>query len=278
MIASGTLGMIIEFIGTPGAGKTSLLPVVVEFLRQRGTDARTIIEAARPYAERTRIGAAVKRIAPHKLRRPLLWQVFYRLSLIYRVRFVLGHVKLMLHVVRGQARRPATSDLRLHVLRSFFRFVGYYECLRTHARPNDALIVDQGFVHRALELHASDSGELDPMQVRRYIDLLPEPDLLIYVRAPREVCEKRVRNRGIWKHFRHNGPDELARFIANCDLAASMAVRHLREKGWKVIEIRNIHDDLVVTKRELWSLLARVPALTTQSPHCEHLAYASENP
>ena len=42
--------MVIEFIGAPGAGKTTLIPTVANICRTRGICARTVVDAARPSA------------------------------------------------------------------------------------------------------------------------------------------------------------------------------------------------------------------------------------
>ena len=54
--------MIVEFMGLQGSGKTSLLPISIELLKKQGIQARTVVEAARPVAERTLVGKMVSRL------------------------------------------------------------------------------------------------------------------------------------------------------------------------------------------------------------------------
>lgn len=257
--------MIIEFIGTPGAGKTTLLPTVIEFLRERGISARTVVEAARPYAQRTFLGQAVSRLAPPSLRRPLLWQVFYYLSVLYRLKLLVKNPKLIRQVLSSQRHRPIPAEARRHVLYWFFHLAGYYEFLTAHARPNEALILDEGFIHRVVQLNASDVEEPDPAQVLAYVDLLPRPDLVIFPQSPWEVCEKRIYRRGVWERFHHKSPAEISRYIANSYVVVNLTVDYIKSKGWSVIEVDNGSDDMTASRAELRSKLTKIMAFARET-------------
>ncbi len=265
--------MIVEFIGTPGAGKTTLLPAVTEYLQEQGICARSVVEAARPYAQRTLLGAAVSRLAPPALRRPLLWQVFYHLSALYSIRFCVKHAKLIRQVLGSQKSRPVSADVReRRVLYWFFRLVGYYEFLIAHARPGEALVFDEGFIHRVVQMNVSEVEEPDAAQVLAYVDLLPRPDLVIFPQASPEVCERRIYRRGLWEYFRYKSPPEVLRFIANADLVVSLAVEHVKSKGWTVIEVDNGGDDPMVSEAELRSKLTKLPAFACEMPELSQTA------
>lgn len=265
--------MIIEFIGGPGAGKTTLIPTVIESLQERGIKAYTVVDAARPYARRTVWGKLVGHLAPPSLRRPLLWQIFYRLSALYRLKFLLKHPRLIWRVWRSQWRRPAAADARRRkVLYWFFRLIGYYEFLQAHLQPREALIFDEGFVHRVVQLHASGVEEPVPAQIWAYLDLLPPPDWVIFIQAPPEVCERRIYSRGLWERLRHKDPAEISRFVANAWFIVNVAVDHLKGEGWRVVEVDNGSDDLVASKAKLRRRLRRmsVPAQAAPDPQASY--------
>ncbi|HSD78037.1 MAG TPA: AAA family ATPase, partial [Solirubrobacteraceae bacterium] len=92
---------VIEFVGTPGSGKTTLARALVELLRDEGRDATTIVDAARTHAATTRTGRAVSRLAPARVRRLLLWRLFYGASTLDAVRFARAHPALARRVVRS---------------------------------------------------------------------------------------------------------------------------------------------------------------------------------
>src|SRR5687768_8541920 len=80
--------LVVEFVGTPGSGKTTLSIELVELLKEHGIEAATVVGAAREHARRTLVGRALGRLRPARLRRLLLWEVFYVLGLLHAVAFV----------------------------------------------------------------------------------------------------------------------------------------------------------------------------------------------
>ena len=258
--------MIIEFIGTPGAGKTTLLPTLVESLRERGISARSVVEAARPYAQRTFPGKVVSRLAPASLRQPLLWQVFYYLSLLYRLKFLVKNPGLIQQVLRSQRRRPIPAEARRHALYWFFRHVGYYEFLTAHAGPEEALVFDEGFIHRVVQLNASEMEEPDPARVLAYVNLLPRPDLVIFPRTPREDCEERIYQRGLWERFRHKSPAAISHYVASSHSVVQLTVDYIKSQGWTIIEVDNGGDDPAVARAELCRQLRNLPASVPERP------------
>lgn len=231
--------LMIEFIGTPGAGKTMLSNELIGLLREQGIDASTIIGAAREHAFRTVLGRAVAWLAPPSLRAPLLWQVFYALSMTHVLGFVRKHYELCRHVLRTQVDRPVPVTTKRHALFWFFQLVGRYDFLRATAGDREAIVLDDGFLHRSVQLHASHSEKPDPRMVSDYVNLLPAPDLVVFVVAGREVCERRIRRRGVWPHRRHLSPSDISRYLRNAELVVESAVRRARARRWNVAEIVN---------------------------------------
>jgi hypothetical protein len=243
--------MIVEFISTPGAGKTTLLPVVREHFNRLGYSAATVVEAARPFAGRTELGKTVNRLAPPALQRPLLWQVFYYYSRLHRSRFQAAHPDLTQTVLDFQRRRPISRPDRRHVLHWYEHLTGSYAFLKSHFRPEDVLLLDEGFVHRVVQLFASEREQPTLDRVAEYLGLVPPPDLVIYPCAPREVCEKRVVTRGVWERFQSKSPADLSRFIASSHAAVQFAVDCVTKKGWPLIEVDNGGDRPADAMREL---------------------------
>jgi adenylate kinase family enzyme len=250
------MGMIIEFIGTPGAGKTTLLPVVAEYLHEQGIQARTVVEAARPAAQRTWAGHVITHVVPRKWQRPLLWQLFHHLSTGYRLLFSLSHPRLIRQVVSSQVRRPVPVEARHHALHWFFNLTGNYQFLRAHAQPDEALLLDEGFVHRVVQMNASAVEEPEPARIAAYLEMVPRPDLVIAVHAPWELCLERIYRRGLWERYRSKSHEEVARYVQNAHRVVNLAVNHLRSSGWTLIEIENGDDNAPPPQAELRSKLA----------------------
>jgi hypothetical protein len=54
------------------------------------------------------------------------------------------------------------------------------------------LVVDDGFLHRAVHIYASHVEDPSPRAVGHYVDLLSEPSLVVSVRCDEEICEARL--------------------------------------------------------------------------------------
>jgi len=258
--------MIVEFIGTPGAGKTTFMPVVSEYFRSRSSHPYSVIEAARPFAARTTIGKQVQLIPVEKLRRFLLWQIFYSYSYYYRPRFAARNQTLMQQIVlEYQAQRPITKKDKKHVLHWFLHLTGSFEFLKTYIQTGDVLMFDEGFVHRVVQLFASEIESPDLDSVKRYLDMIPCPDLIIYPKVSSNVCEKRVFKRGVWNRFQTKGREETIKFIQNAHKIVTYAVEYIKIKDWKVIEVDNNGENLAeaeaALKRTLSDSVIQVPGM-----------------
>jgi AAA domain len=246
----------IELVGTPGAGKTTLAREAVEILGDHGLAAGTIVDRARLHAARTLPGRMLARISPAPFQRPLLWALFYVLAAVDGLRFAREHRVLTGLVVGGQRRRPIPARLRGHIVFWFFQLGGRRRFLERTARAGDVLVLDDGFLHRAVHLHASPPERPEAEQVAAYVDLLPRPDLVIRSVASRETCERRVRERGVWRHSRHLTDAELSSYLANAERAVHLAVERAREHGWDVVEIDD-ERDVTIVRRDLSDAIQR---------------------
>jgi thymidylate kinase len=243
--------LVIELVGTPGAGKTTIAHELARLLRDPGIRATTIVDAARLHAARTAPGRMIDRLAPRRLKRPLLWWTFYVSATLHGLIFGLERRALSRVVGRTQRARAASGPSRRHIVFWFIQLAGRWRFLRSTSRGGEVLINDDGFLHRAVALHASHVEPPDAEAVRAYVALLPQPDLVIHVVAPRELCERRILERGIWRHSRDLDRSQLSRYMANAERAVRLAVGAARDRGWSVVDIDDGDRPLELVRREL---------------------------
>lgn len=252
--------MIVEFLGAPGAGKTTLLPYVANFYRAQGRAAYTIVEAARPFAGRTLWGQAVLKAAPDRWQQPLLWQVFYQLSRLHRYGYFWRNRRFIAGVRRFQRQRPLSPADRHHVWYWFYHHAGYAAFLQSRARADEVLLYDEGFVHRVVQLFASEAEAPPEVAIGVYLDQLPRPDVVVVPLASAEVCAQRVYERGLWPRFAAKPAAETARYLANARVVVELALRHIQQRGWPVITVNNDGVTTAAAGAELRQKLAALPA------------------
>ena len=230
--------MVVEFLGSPGAGKTTLVPAVTEELREQRWEPWTVIDAARPFAARSLPGRASARFVPASLRDAWLWRVFAVLSALHGIAFFLRNPNLARQAFWRQRFRPAAADVRRRRVGGwFFRMAGRYAFLSAHALPGEVLILDEGFAHRVVQLFAS-TVELPSRRVLAdYVSRIPRPEVVVHVRTPAVVCEERIHARGVWDRLQNTA--ELEAFVRNAHETVEMTASQIKHEGWAVIEVDN---------------------------------------
>jgi hypothetical protein len=165
--------MLIEFIGSTGAGKTTLIGEVQRRLRLT-TEATTAFEwIATPLGLRA---------VTHPTLRNLTQEIA---GLPFFIRALPRHKVFVTFALRLLARQANLSVFTVNNLRSLVRKVGVYEILR-RAGQERILLVDEGTVLAAHNLFVYSRVLYTPAEVAQFAALLPLPDLIVYVRVP--VC------------------------------------------------------------------------------------------
>jgi hypothetical protein len=207
--------MIVEFVGAPGAGKSTVAAALCRRLHDGGVRALPA-EAAR-------------RRARQRLRRPRAALAGAALA------FVLRHPGLVLRVAAGQVRRRAPWPERVVTLRRFLRDAAVHRLLRRTLRAGEAAVLCEGLVQRVIGLHVSATERARPREVARYVAALPAIDGLVFLRAPVALCARRIGARGLPRRLRGGSPAEIRQFVAHAAEAAELAAAACVARGTPVI-------------------------------------------
>jgi thymidylate kinase len=234
------MAMIIEMVGAPGAGKTTLLAGIEDGCRAAGLTPVTVLDAARPFAARTILGWLVGHTVPARREAQALWVVFRISSGWHTLRAVIDDPALTRRVLASQRSRPPAADARgRRVVYWYLRTMGSRRFLLARARPDEVIVFDEGFVHRAVQLHSSSVESPTRAQIAAYVADLPRSDLVVHIDASAEVCERRVQGRGVWARLDHRSPAEIHRFILHAHETVALVRAELDRRGWAVINVDN---------------------------------------
>jgi hypothetical protein len=244
--------LVIELVGAPGSGKTTMLPIVLDACRSAGLDPGTVVGVARPLALRTSLGRVVRTLPEGPMRSRASWLVFRSACAMTSLTQVVRTWPLAWRVLSSQWGRTTEAEARdRRVVYWFHRLLGHHGFFLRYAAGKEVLVLDEGYVHRVVQLFASAVEDPDPLAVRSYLATVPVPDLTVSVHAPVERCIERVRARGVWTRYADRDDDEVGRFITHAHHAAELAASHARERGWNLIELDNGTDDLDASGRAL---------------------------
>jgi hypothetical protein len=172
---------------------------------------------------------------------------------LYRLPFAIQNKTLIWKVLGVAVRRRRPWRDKHSILSWFCRDASYYQFFQSRLRPDEALILDEGLVHRATSLYALAAEEPDCFEIIDYTKLLPRSDLVIWIQASPDTCASRVATRGV--NRRYLGKD-LAPYIAHSAMTIEMALQGIRNRGWETVEIKN-NGQLEASATDLRTLLGR---------------------
>jgi thymidylate kinase len=223
--------MIVELFGPPAAGKTTLADALVIALRKNGCDVQHIA-SSRPAEIRLNKNECTNTVR----RRP-----FPLAAPLSRAVKLASAVPTML----PGARNDDTGALLMELLpsRGLFRWVRnrrYLSLLRQSwnmvSASKGVAILDQGYISALCSL-ALRTRSPDARSLARGLELVPRPNLLICLDAPREVLRARL-----FERLRRQGAVErMFELDLDTNLKQAEIVRRvagmLRDQDWPMIDV-----------------------------------------
>jgi Ser/Thr protein kinase RdoA (MazF antagonist) len=204
--------MIVELAGPVGAGKSSVAKELPDALRARGISVSHLNDIA-------------------SFGRPRAW--------LWNLRFAAAHPRLAWAAWRAVAHAPIPWWHRRLIFGLVLGVGGRITYARRLVPPRHVVLVDEGLVHRAVNLfswYPQPSAE----EVRRYVSLVPLPDALVSVQADADAARERVLARGVPKRLVGRSDADVSAFIDRSRSVAATAVTTVRRRpGARVINVHN---------------------------------------
>lgn len=170
--------MMVEFIGSTGAGKTTLISEVQHRLAQTAEVTTSFELVAAPFDLQ-----GVTHLTARNLIQELVGFPFFIGSLPRRGAFII-------FILRMLARQSKISIFMLNNLRSLERKIGVYEIIKRFQR-NQIVLVDEGTVLTAHNVFVYSHALYTDEEIARFADLVPLPDIIVYIKAPVDVLVQR---------------------------------------------------------------------------------------
>jgi thymidylate kinase len=202
--------LLVEFIGATGAGKSTLLAATAALLAERGFRVRQADEAI---LGRYRLTAFTGPKARSALVHALALLAFWRHAFTREGRAL---SRLALRAIRRDAD---SAWIGAGLLRNFMKRVGSHvllERLRGPACDCDFVLCDEGVVHAAHNLFVHAGAAPREEEIALFAEVVPKPDVLIWVTAPAARSAAVIRQRG---HPRVAGTPQAAAFAEHAHRA-----------------------------------------------------------
>ena len=174
--------MIIEFIGSTGAGKTTLISEVQRRLSQTTVVATSFDVVASPLGLRCVTHLTIRNLIQEIVGFPFFIGSLYR------------HKAIIVFILRMLARQASFSFFTINNLRSLERKIGVDEIIkrRQHAK---IILVDEGPLLLAHNVFVYSGAHYTCEEITRFASLVPLPDIIIYIKAPMEILVQRALQR-----------------------------------------------------------------------------------
>jgi thymidylate kinase len=170
--------MIVEFIGSTGAGKTTLINEVHRRLEKTVRVTTSVDLATGLVGLRGVTNPTLQNLVMEFVSFPFFIFTLYK----YR--------KFLRHTVKLFWRTTGFSMQTIHNLRSLERKIGMYEITK-YLGKDQIILVDEGPI-LAAHMFVPAGNTYTPEEITRFADLLPLPDLITYIRASVDTLIERT--------------------------------------------------------------------------------------
>jgi thymidylate kinase len=192
--------LIVEFIGTTGAGKTTLISEVYQCLSGM-VEVKTAYEVVAPT-----VLHGVRNSSARNLVQELIGLPSFTAS-------ARRHREFIVFVLKMLRRQAKFSIFTINNLRSLERKLGVYEIVRRRHREQ-IVLVDEGTVLTAHNIFVFTSASYSPREIAHFAKLAPLPDAIVYIKAPAEILVRRSLERSDPpREMRGKNPEQVRRHI-----------------------------------------------------------------
>jgi Ser/Thr protein kinase RdoA (MazF antagonist)/ribose 1,5-bisphosphokinase PhnN len=264
---------IAELVGPVGAGKSTLLRHLERALRERGVMTLPPALAVDRGLGRSAVGPLVRPLLGRPGTAPVTRQLL--VDLPYGLWTMVRRPRLGLSVARALLGSPLPWWHRRLILRLWLEVAGREAFVRSRLAPGEALVFDEGLVHRAVNLFAWQPAATAGAVIS-YLTRAPRPDLVVVVAASPEVAAERIATRGLPKRLRGRDDVQVAEFLQRARQVLDTTETWLAASGVPMVRIENAGPlDTVpsILDERLRALLgtpsAGVPPAVTQAPPFE---------
>jgi uridine kinase len=205
--------MHIEIIGSTSAGKTTL--------------ARKMVQAG------AKTGQAVYLSDDFMLERSHLnWigNKFIRWRLVEVIAFAVAlpclsrYSKFIDFVLREGQNSPGSRFYKINRIRNVIRKIGVFEFVTQKAEPQQIVLVDnEGILQGVHNLFVHQDSQTDLEKITRYVELVPLPNIVLYLQQDEAVLVSRTLSRGHGRVARAQA--SVAHFIKQAILAFEAMVK-----------------------------------------------------
>lgn len=194
--------MHIEIIGPTSAGKTTLAKKMVNAGGENGV---TIALSDDYMLEQYHLDWVNHEFA----RRRLVELIAY----VYSLKYLAKYWEFIGFVIKEGISSPGTWFYKINRIRNVFRKIGIFEFISQRSNAQEVVLADnEGLLQGVHNLYVHSNYQADMSKISRYIELIPLPDVVLYLHQDEDTLVSRTLERGHARILDYS-PEEATHFI-----------------------------------------------------------------
>ncbi len=218
---------IVEFIGVPGSGKSTIRRKIMLELKKKDDTKYITLEEAFLYSARNRVDVAYRlilKILPNFLAMKFIAKITNRSLLQFESqnKFLAYHGKAFQIFLESKEYLDLSPVDRKIVIGAFFYIGALHQLIKdaNQIDNNTAVFYDEGFVQKSMMFVSSRTHRNEKKDaLYDYLDHIPFPNLIIFVKTNLLTCQRRLMTRqgGLPERLQKLGSNVIAQFLTNSE-------------------------------------------------------------
>ena len=235
--------MRVEFIGLPGAGKSTLRRNLLYHLQREDKKQYLSTEEAFLQVSRSHIDNIYRRalnILPHRLALRASNRLMNRSLMQFEAqnRFLAEYGKALEAFFTSNVYLNMSPKDRKLVIGSFLEMGSLWQCIKESLNNEAIVFFEEGFVQKSfLFVDQSTGSMIENEKLCSYLENIPIPDVVIYITANIETCHRRMigRPEGLTERLKEADKNKITSFLTNAQNHLEFVAEWLSDNYGEII-------------------------------------------
>ena len=233
-----------ELTGTPGSGKSTILPLIVRYYQKKGYkvyDRHSLVFRYSQLPAGKIQSIALLKYFPLFFRKIFLAPTYrlFDLNRDYTAKFLLQNWNINEKTLKSISETPLPLDIKRALVLRWMNLTSQYQMAQEILNHESILILDEGFYHTLVNFFVHISFDLEYSNIASYIKNIPDIDILVHVHTSLDDCMRRLAHRKLPGVIRGARQDHVRFYLEKAQKAIEFAQDKITEKGTKIIKIEN---------------------------------------
>lgn len=227
----------VEFLGVPGSGTTTLAAALAHVSPSTSSLEDAVLASVRAGADDqlTRIVARLSKNGTAAIWRKAFARSTDRFSALNR--FLTVSPETLEAVLAAQRARIGRDQGQGRSLGWILNLMAGFQLAEEHLGEHEALMIDEGFAQRSIALCGFGFTEDDHPLLERYLHSMPQPDAVIIVDTPIEVCETRLDSRGWSERVAQLDGEDRRLFLGQTAAVIRFVIEYLESTTTELVRV-----------------------------------------